>query len=292
MKQIKKIFVSERGFTLGELLAALIISSMVIIAVFGLYTRLNSVSAACLGKLEQGQLPREILQLIAEDLDRIVSDTKDTKIKFQNKIEKNGLQSARLEITKSIYDKDNNPAVFEQIIWQTSFDFVGSPKGMVLYRRHSGIALEDKLLDEPKLDWERQLYIPVCGGVTLFSVQTGNFQTGTTEIKNDTGQPNFIDTWTADTLPANVIVTISFSDAEEVTPGQWQVPDTEKIMRIIPLDRTRKIPLRIETGNFNAGTKDSNSISDVNKPAENQKAENTKINTQNQEKSGENVSVP
>jgi prepilin-type N-terminal cleavage/methylation domain-containing protein len=263
MKLIRQNPVQKRGFSLAELLAALVISSMVILAVLSLYSRLNNVSAAVIGRLERGQLPREILQLIAEDLERIVSDSRDTRINFQNKIESNGLQSGRIEIIKTIYDKNNNPQIFEQIIWQTSMDSVGSPSGMVLYRRHNGIALEDKLLDEPKQGFERQLFIPVCGGITFFSIQTANFQTGDIEAASD-GKPVLIDRWGVDSLPANIIATISFADPIEVTPGQWQVPDTEKITRIIALDRTRKIPFIIEMKNYT-------DISDQNKPSGNKK---------------------
>jgi type II secretory pathway component PulJ len=277
MKLIRQNPVLKRAFSLAELLATLVIGSMVILAVFSLYTRLNKVSAAVIGRLDEGQLPREILQLIAEDLERIVSDTRDTKISFQNKIEKNGLHSARIEIIKTIFDKNNKPQIFEQIIWQTSLDLTGSPKGMVLYRRHSGIALEDKMLDEPKQDLERQLFIPVCGGVTFFSIQTGNFQTGSIQTETD-GQPPLIDRWSADSLPANIIATISFADPIEVTPGQWQVPDTGKITRIIALDRTRKIPFEIEM-------KDFSDISDTNKPSDAVKKENI----QDQNKTGGNV---
>jgi prepilin-type N-terminal cleavage/methylation domain-containing protein len=276
MKLIRQNPVLKKGFSLAELLAALVISSMIILAVFSLYTRLNKVSAAVISRLDRGRLPREILQLIAEDLDRIISDTKDTKVNFQNKIERNGLQSARIEIIKSIYDKEDKPVTFEQIIWQTSVDLAASPKGMVLYRRHNGIALEDKMLDEPKQDFEKQLFIPVCGSVSFFSIQTGNFQTGTIQTETD-GQSALIDRWSADSLPANIIVTISFADPVEVSPGQWQVPDTEKVTRIIALDRTRKIPFTIEM-------KDFNEVTDQNKPSK-----NTKVNIQDQNKTGGNV---
>jgi prepilin-type N-terminal cleavage/methylation domain-containing protein len=285
MKLIRQNPVLKKGFSLAELLAALVISSMVILAVFSLYTRLNKVSAAVISRLDRGRLPREILQLIAEDLDRIISDTKDTKVNFQNKIERNGLQSARMEIIKSIYDKEDKPVTFEQIIWQTSVDLplllssdrkMQGPKGMVLYRRHSGIALEDKLLDEPRQNFEKDLFIPVCGGVTFFSIRTGNFQSGSIQTETD-GQPALVDRWSADSLPANIIVAISFADPVEVSPGQWQVPDTEKITRIIALDRTRKIPFTIEM-------KDFNEVTDQNKPSK-----NTKVNIQDQNKTGGNV---
>jgi prepilin-type N-terminal cleavage/methylation domain-containing protein len=276
MKLIKKNSVNKRAFSLAEVLAALVISSMVILAVFSLYNRLNKVSAAVISKIDRGQLPREILQLIAEDLDRIVSDSRDTRINFQNKVESNGLQSGRIEIIKTIYDKDNNLQTFEQIVWQTSVDFTGTGNGMVLYRRHSGIALEDKLLDEPKQGFERQLFIPVCDGVTFFSIQAGLFQTGDIQTAED-GKASLIDRWSADSLPANIIATISFADPIEVTPGQWQVPDTEKITRTIALDRTRKIPFRIEM----------NVINDTNEP--NKPSGNKKQNTPDANRAGENV---
>ena len=63
MKLIEKT-ICKKGFSLAELLAALVISSMIILAVFSLYGRLNKVSASVIGRLEKGQLPREILQLI------------------------------------------------------------------------------------------------------------------------------------------------------------------------------------------------------------------------------------
>jgi type II secretory pathway component PulJ len=263
MKLIIKNPVLKRAFSLAELLAALIISSMIILAAFSLFNRLNKVSASVISRLDRGQLPREILQLIAEDLDRIVSDSRDTRINFQNRIENNGLQSAKLEIIKTIYDKDNNPLIFEQIVWQTSFDLTANPKGMVLYRRHSGLAVEDKLLDEPKQDAERQLYIPVCGGITCFSIKSGNFQTGDIQTGGD-GSVDLIDRWSGGPLPANIIATVSFADPIEITPGQWQVPQTEQITRIIALDRTRKIPFEIKMI-------DSNNVSDQNTPSVNKK---------------------
>ena len=55
MKIVQKNFVNKRGYSLAELLAALIISSMIIIAVFSIYGRLNKVSASVTGRLEKNQ---------------------------------------------------------------------------------------------------------------------------------------------------------------------------------------------------------------------------------------------
>ncbi len=258
MKIIKRNFINKRGYSLAELLAALIISSMIIIAVFGIYGRLNKVSASVTGRLEKEQMPREVLQLICEDLERILTDGRDTRISFRNKTDRSGTHSARLEIIKSIYDKDNNAQTFEQIIWQCSYDPDSSDKTMVLYRRHNGLALEDKLLDELKPVSEKQLFIPVCSGVTFFSIENGAFDSGNPVTTPD-GKAIVNDNWSTAVLPQNIIATISFAEPVEVSPGLWQVPDSEKTTRVIALDRTRKITFKIET-------KDINSI-DMNQPS-------------------------
>jgi prepilin-type N-terminal cleavage/methylation domain-containing protein len=250
MKLNKKIFVRKKGFSLAELLAVLVISSMIIIAVLSLYGRLNKVSASVINKLDSGLQGREILQLISEDLERILSDARDTRINFQNRIESDGSWSARLEIYKYIYDKNSAQQIFEQIIWQTAIDLTASPTGQVLYRRHNGMALEDKLLDESKQDYEKDLFIPVCKGVTFFSVRTATFQAGSVETTND-GTEIYIDKWNVTVLPQNLIITISFAQPVEISPGQWQVPEEEKTVKVIALDRTRKIPLRLAIMDYN-----------------------------------------
>lgn len=277
MKTIKKT-ICKKGFSLAEILAVMVISSMIILAVLSLYGRLNKVSASIISKLERGQLPREILQLISEDLERILSDARDTRINFQNKIDRNGIQSARLEIFKYIYDKNNNPKIFEQIIWQTGADMEASPNGLVLYRRHNGIALEDKLLDEQRQDFEKLLFIPVCSGVTFFSIQTANFQAGIIETTPE-GKEVLIDSWGASTLPQNIIATISFAEPVEIAPGQWQVPQEEKIVKIIALDRTKKIPFRLAIMDYN-DVNDLN-ISSVNKDRNIQDTNSTNKNVTN-----------
>ena len=277
MKLIAKNFVQRKGFSLAEILAVLIISSMIILAVLSLYGRLNKVSASVISNLEKGQLPREVLQLISEDLERILSDARDTKINFQNKIGADGIQSARLEIFKYIYDGAGNPVIFEQIVWQTGADSAVSPGGLVLYRRHNGLALEDKLLDEqrPDIENEKQLFIPVCTGVTFFSIQTATFKAGSIDKTAD-GKEVRIDTWSTTSLPQNIIAAISFAEPIETAPGQWEVPETDKTVRIIALDRTRKIP-------FSLAVMDLNEVNDL-KPTV-----NTDLNIRDANNSNRNV---
>jgi prepilin-type N-terminal cleavage/methylation domain-containing protein len=230
----------NKGFSLAEMIAALVIGSMILIAVLSVYNRAESATSSVNRLFDNYQTPREALQLIAEDLDRIITDNQDTTIRFQNKTELNGYHSARLEIIKTIFNKDNEATIFEKIVWQTAADPYSDANGLVLYRSHSGIALEDKLLDESKEQWQRDVFVPVCEGITLFAVQTGTGQ----KLADNT--PVIQDIWTSGALPTNVIVTISFTEPVEVLRGVWEIPENKKITRTIAIDRTRKIAFVVE----------------------------------------------
>lgn len=239
------------AFSLAEVLAALVIGSMILIAVLAVYSRLESSANAIIGKLDDSRLPREVLQLIAEDLDRIITDSADVKITFQNKKQKDGYHSAQLKIIRTYNDKNNNAQDFEEIIWQTAYDYESFTDGLVLYRSHSGLVLEDKLLDELKEDWQRGLLVPVCSGITFFQLQAAT-------------KTSPMDKWTGSNLPRNLIVTISFAQPVETLAGQWEVPDSEKITRTIAIDRTRKIKFEIVKQEYDMDIKliDANELED------------------------------
>jgi hypothetical protein len=132
-----------------------------------------------------------------------------------------------LTIQQTIYDKDNKQLTFEEIVWQSNYDI--DANSLTLYRSHSGIALEDKLLDEKRADWEKEYpFVPICTGLTLFKIQVP-----TSDIPQDT--------WTKSSLPPGIIVTISFAEPYETIIGTLDVPDSEKISRTIVINRTRKI---------------------------------------------------
>lgn len=204
---------------------ALTIGAMILVAVLGIYSRAENSAAAITRKLDSARLPCEVLQRIAEDLDRVVAPGADTKITIENKFE-NGFSTARLTVLRTIYDSRNRKQTFERIVWQTSYD--NDAVSLVLYRSHSGIALEDKLLDEQKEDWEKELFVPICTGVTFFKIQV------------PIGE-GFQDNWTSDSLPAGIVVTISFAEPFKTVAGILDVPEEEKITRNIAIDRTRTI---------------------------------------------------
>ncbi len=232
---IEKAFGTSRvamGFSLAEMLAALTIGAMVLAAVLGIYSRAEHSAAAITRKLDSSRRPFEVLQLIAEDLDGIVAACLDTKINIENKFE-TGFPTARLTILKTFHDSRNREQTFEEIVWQSSFDFESDADGLVLYRSYNGIALEDKLLDEMREDLEKAYtFVPICSGVTFFKVQVPQGE-------------EFEDKWTGDSLPRGITATISFAEPFKTVRGTLDVPDEEKITRTIAIDRTRKIKFEI-----------------------------------------------
>jgi len=232
MKKTFSTSAAPSGFSLAEVLTALVIGSMVLVCVLGIYGRAERSAAAVTRKLDSSRLPAEILQRIAEDLDGIISTGSDTKIAIENKFE-HGFPTARLTITKTFYDRRDKEQIFEKIVWQSKYDLESNIDGMVIYRSHSGINAEDKLLDKKKDDWERELFVPICTGVTFF------------KIRATWGQA-FLDRWLSSSMPGGIEVTISFAEPVKKVDGTLDVPDEEKITQTIAIDRTRKIRFAIK----------------------------------------------
>ena len=134
------------GFSLAEMLAAMTIGAMVLVAVLTIYSSAERSAAAVTGRLDVSRTPREILQRIAEDIDRIISSGSGAQITILNKHD-HLLPTAKMTISRTYKDRTDREQKFEEIIWQTSYDFESFGDGLVLYRSHSGIAAEDKLLE-------------------------------------------------------------------------------------------------------------------------------------------------
>ena len=221
------------GFSLAEILAAMTIGAMVLVAVLTIYNRAERSAAAVTRRLDASRLPQEILQRIAEDIDSMIASGSDAEITVQNKFD-NLYPTARLMISRTFQDRANRPQKFEEIIWQCSYDFDSLTEGLVLYRSHSGIAAEDKVLDKNKEDWEKELFVPLCSGVTFFRINA---------LKGD--KP--VDKWSGQ-LPPGIEVAISFAEPYKRVNGTLDVPDEEKIIRTIAVDRTRKIRFAVAEG--------------------------------------------
>jgi prepilin-type N-terminal cleavage/methylation domain-containing protein len=225
------------GFSLAEMVAAMTIGAMVLVAMLSIYNRAERSAAAVTRRLDASRTPREILQRIAKDIDGMISSGSDAEITIQNKHD-HLFPTARLTISRTFKDRANREQKFEEIIWQTSYDFESFGEGLVLYRSHSGIAAEDKILDKNKEDWEKELFVPLCGGVTFFKINA---------IKAE----KLTDKWSGP-LPSGIEVAISFAEPYKNVDGTLDVPDEEKIIRTIAVDRTRKVKFDVAPG-MNAG---------------------------------------
>ncbi len=227
-KTYKNPAIGKTAFTLVEVLSALTIVALMFVALFTIYARINNITTAINERLEKNTLGQEILQRIAEDLDRFGLSKKNTTINFQNKLE-NGHQVAQLTMESRLYaDKKQKRATFEKVVWQSSYE--PETNSFVLYRAHSGINYEDKLLQAQQTETDRELFVPLCSGVTYFRI---------TALQGR----RVLNKWlgTSGKLPPAIVITISFAEPFKSPTGGLDVPEEEKITRTIAIDRTRKI---------------------------------------------------
>lgn len=229
MKKSSNTFTERPGFSLVEVLTSMVIATMVMVTVLGIYSRAESSAATIKRKFDNSRLPTEVLQRIAEDLDQIMSTDAYTKITIKNKFEK-GFPTAQLVITKTVVGK-KKPMTFENIVWQTNYDY--DSDSLVLYRqRTSEIGLlEDKLLDEERENWEQALFVPICEGITFFEIKA---------VKNGELLDRIIGR-----MPLGIQVTISFAEPFKTLTNTFDVFDEQKLTRAIAVDRTRKIKFKI-----------------------------------------------
>ena len=258
---------APRGFSLAEMLAALTIGAMVMVAVLGIYHRAENSVAAVKRNLDSSRLPGEVMQRIAEDLDNIISSGTDVTITIENKFENIAsamlVPAAKLTITRTIKDSKDAEQKFQEIIWQSSYDYQGATNSLTLYRSSSGLNMEDKVLEKSKDEFERGLFVPICSGITYFKIIV---LAGQNPIEKWNGSP-----------PPGIMVAISFAEPYKKVDGTFDVLEEEKITRTIAIDRTRKIRFDISTSEYGGaeeGQEDVNSPSDeIPKSGASEKAE-------------------
>jgi hypothetical protein len=255
LRTCKKCFY-PRALTLIEILAALTIGTMVLIAVIALYNRGQSGAAAVIDRLETSRLPREIFQRISEDLEKVVMAGQGVQVDIQNKIQ-DGFQVARMEISMGINDAKDQPQILEKIVWQSNMD--RDTGRLTLYRSHSGLALEDALLDNQKEPWQRELFVPICSGFSFFRIEIPKGETS-------------LDRWTGENIPPAIKIILSFDQPYKTVTGTFDVPEETKITRIIAVDRTRRPTFNIPAIDSNDMNKVPDANRDANAPADANKA--------------------
>lgn len=241
-KQTKSRF----GFTLVETLVVLLLSAMVLTATLGVYQRVRAATVVIIDRMSGHRLQNEILQKIAEDIDRLAAPGFEATIKFQNRavrgVDNQMVQSAQLILNNSYYGNDDKKQTYEEIVWRTSYDMAEGT--MILYRMHDGLNTEDQLLEgDAETSTSAGLYIPVAAGVTFFDLRT---QQG----------DNVLAAWTSETLPKAVRIGLSFAEPDILEDGEIGVPPEEIVYRTVAIDRTRQISYKFMTVDLDLGVLD------------------------------------
>jgi hypothetical protein len=237
------------GFSLGEMLATIVIGGMVLTAILTIYSRANRAATAVLEKIEGPSLSMEVLQLIAEDFDRFLG-ADDVTMQIRNGFD-NGFPRADLVLRRVYHDKDNKEQVLEEITWRAAYDSEGETPGLILYRSREGAGQEDKLLENQRKDWEKSYtFVPVCRGLTFFQVHA---------CKGE----ELLDQWPPSAPPAGVKVTISFAEPYKSLQGTQDVSDEQKVSRTFVVDAMRKIKFVTDLSGDPNAPQDAN---DANQP--------------------------
>ncbi len=238
------------GFSLVEILAVVVIAAMVTLAVLDLYSRAQSTVTSIDAKIDNQMLPNEIMQRIAEDLDRLTLPGLETKITIANKFD--GLYNlSQMTIITQFYGSGSlpKPQIFEKVVWQSAYDPVED--ALMLYRSHSGINLEDKIVDRDLAEKQRggrELFIPVKTGITFFEIVVPQ---GDQVLRG----------WNRSTLPRMIRITISLAaPREDFITGDLVVLEKDKVTRTVAIDRTRLITYKFVRKEFEPEEVEPNSI--------------------------------
>ena len=225
--------ISVRAYSLAEVLVSLVIASMIVIAILTIYDRFQRSADAIYNHLFETHVPTEVLQLIGEDLDRL-HQQENIKVTVENKLD-NGYEVSRLTLAEFYYDEEGEEQEFRTIVWQGAYDIQN--ERVILYRKHSGLELEDTLLDplRDSLNEEQYPFIPICGGLSLFKVQVPQDRDGFVEL---------LDTWDQQNLPTGLKISLSLGIPTLGSNGQLVVQEDDIVARTIALDRTRAIEFK------------------------------------------------
>lgn len=242
------------GLTLVEVLAAVIIASMITLAVLNVFSRAQATVVSVDARIDNQMVPNEIMQRIAEDLDRLTLPGLDTRVAIANKSD--GVYNlTQMTIITQFYGSGTPPraAVFERVVWQSAYDPV--EEALMLYRSHTGINLEDKIVDQDLAKQQRvkgELFIPVKTGITFF------------EIVVPKGE-QLLRSWRISDLPRMIRITLSMAaPQEDLITGAMVVAEEDKVMRTVAIDRTRMIAYKFEKMVFDTQENEPNSIFDEN----------------------------
>lgn len=237
------------GFSLAEVIATLVVGAIVLSGVVGIYMRAKKTSVAAMEKMDEFVYPAEVLQKIAEDVEKIFKSGGELESLFISNGIEEGYPTARIEMSRDIVNAEEEKEEYEIIAWEGAYAFESEKPGLVLYRSHSGMFFEDRLLEQNRQDWERGLYVPVSEGVSLFEVLAVDGE-------------RVLDAWNQNKLPAAIKIRLSFGEPVETITGDVEIIEEEVYERTIQIDPDRKIKLKV------IALPDVNDVNDVDEDEE------------------------
>ena len=225
--------VNVKAFSLIELLTALFIVSIMVISLTTIYDSSIKAIGAIDEKLEDGFDSTNILHLIVDDVARVSSLDTDTTFALKSKTI-DGVMVYRLEIIGKIYDNDGKEMEYKKVVWQSDYDYLSDTT--TLYRCEAGMGVQDPLLGTQQRENEgSEIFVPVCSGLTHFSIQVPSGNTISGEEEEE-----YADSWEQDGMPGGIIVEMSFTPPVEYITGEVEVPLEDRVSRRISVNRSRQ----------------------------------------------------
>ena len=227
-----------------------------------IYSRVTKAAARVRQEIGSDNKGEEVLQLIAEDIDRMSVSGDETEISIDSKTQ-DGIFKSQMTMTSYIYDASNKQRVYEQVVWRSFFDEYDET--LYLYRAHGGIALEDTMLDkipnfrytddltktqEELQEMGKEMFVPICSGMSLFEFAIPS--------DDDEDEPRY--SWSSKAMPNVITVNISFAEPIEDVFGDFIIPPGKIYTRTIATNRLRDIEFKFIRKAFDPP--DPNDLSD------------------------------
>ncbi len=209
----------------------MVIGSLIIVVSAALLIRSTKTFKSIESVLDENTLPREILHMISQDVEDIVSPGADVFLHVQNKTYK-GHNETRLEITSRVYDKKRTPVILKRVVWQSKYD-PGLDR-IVLYRSRSGLAAADAILDtQARENPDSLVFVPLTDELTYFKIFVGNMQE----------EP--LSQWLSSRLPEAIRIEMSFAQPIDSITNEQKFAPEDVLSRIIVVDMTRRISFTV-----------------------------------------------
>lgn len=244
----------RKGFTLLEISIVLAVMASAIIVTMTIYSRVSKAAERVEQEISSDNTAVGVLQLIAEDIDRISASGEGTEIRIENK-SIDGIDKSQMILTSYIYDNNNKKQPYERVTWRSYFDEYD--RMLYLYRAHGGIVLEDTMLDKvvsfshlegQKISQEQlqendnEMFVPICRGMSLFEFCVP------ADDDNEESEPKY--SWSGTKMPNAVTINISFAEPIEDVFGDYIIPEDKIYTRTAATDRLRDIDFQFVKKTF------------------------------------------